>query len=103
MTKHKDVIAGADEEGMWTISRACHCRRSYSRSQTSDRRFTRFQKAVSLKREQLAEIIKEKSLAWAIGRADVAEIDQYNILRASLLALQRAVMALSADSQPKFG
>lgn len=34
-------------------------------------------------------------MAWAIGRADVEEIDRINILQASLLAMQRAVAALT--------
>lgn len=42
-------------------------------------------------REKLAEIIKEKALYYAYGRAEASEIDQINILQASLLAMQRAV------------
>ena len=42
----------------------------------------------------LAEVIREKALAWAIGRAEVDEIDRLNILQASLLAMKRAVEAL---------
>lgn len=41
-------------------------------------------------RERLAEAIRASALAWAIGRAGPAEIDRYNILRASLLAMRRA-------------
>ena len=47
------------------------------------------------RREQLALEIRAKALAWALGRAEVDEIDRINILQASLLAMQRAVMALS--------
>ena len=47
------------------------------------------------RREQLAAEIRAKSLAWALGRAEVAEIDQINILQASLLAMQRAVENLN--------
>lgn len=46
------------------------------------------------RRESLAVTIREQALAWAIGRAEVAEIDTLNILQASLLAMQRAVAAL---------
>jgi ribonuclease HII len=46
-------------------------------------------------RECLAVEIRERALAWAIGRADVAEIDTLNILRASHLAMQRAVASLA--------
>jgi len=47
------------------------------------------------RREILAEQIRQGALAWAIGRAEVAEIDELNILRASLLAMQRAVESLA--------
>lgn len=43
------------------------------------------------RREQLAAAIRTHALAWALGRADVAEIDRINILQASLLAMRRAV------------
>ncbi len=46
------------------------------------------------RREALNEVILEQALAWAIGRAEVAEIDEINILQASLLAMQRAVAEL---------
>lgn len=46
------------------------------------------------KREALAGIIQERALAWALGRAEVEEIDRLNILQATLLAMQRAVLAL---------
>ena len=47
------------------------------------------------KREELFVLIKERALCWALGRAEVEEIDRLNILRASLLAMRRAVTALS--------
>jgi ribonuclease HII len=47
------------------------------------------------KREALAEVIKQQALAWSLGRAEVEEIDNMNIFQASLLAMQRAVAALS--------
>lgn len=46
------------------------------------------------KREALFEIIKEKALAYAIAEASPAEIDEINILNASMLAMRRAVEAL---------
>ena len=51
------------------------------------------------KRLLLAEEIKQKALAWAFGRAEAEEIDQLNILQASLLAMQRAVEALTIQPQ----
>lgn len=46
-------------------------------------------------RQKLAPVIREQALCWAIGRAEAAEIDAINILQASLLAMQRAVAALT--------
>jgi ribonuclease HII len=48
----------------------------------------------SKKREFLAEIIKNTCLAWSLGQATVEEIDEINILQASLLAMKRAIEAL---------
>ena len=48
-------------------------------------------------REELAASIRECAIAWALGRAEVAEIDRINILRATLVAMRRAVDALSRD------
>ncbi len=46
------------------------------------------------KREKLSREIKEKALCWSVGISSVQEIDSLNILRASLLAMQRAVTTL---------
>lgn len=48
-------------------------------------------------REHLAESIRSRALAWALGRAEVEEIDSINILQASLLAMERAVAALKLE------
>ena len=48
-------------------------------------------------REELAASIRERAVAWALGRAEVAEIDRINILRATLVAMRRAVDALATD------
>ena len=46
------------------------------------------------KREALFDVICEKALAYAIAEASPAEIDEINILNASMLAMRRAVEAL---------
>ncbi|BCX74356.1 MULTISPECIES: ribonuclease HII [Acinetobacter] len=51
-------------------------------------------KLTEKKREKLFIEIKEKALAWAIAEATHQEIDELNILQASLLAMRRAVEAL---------
>lgn len=52
------------------------------------------------KRLALAAEIKEKALAWSLGRAEPEEIDELNILHATMLAMQRAVKSLKI--QPHF-
>lgn len=51
------------------------------------------------RREELALEIREKAICWALGRAEVEEIDHLNILHASMLAMQRAVEALAMMPQ----
>lgn len=52
------------------------------------------------RREQLSAEIKEKALAWSIAVATPAEIDQLNILHATMLAMRRAVLDLK--TKPDF-
>lgn len=48
-----------------------------------------------VKRQKLALEIKEQAICYAYGRAEVAEIDQLNIHHATLLAMKRAIEALT--------
>ena len=50
-------------------------------------------------REALYDAITRHALAWAIGLATPREIERYNILQASLLAMRRAVLALPITPQ----
>ncbi len=52
-------------------------------------------KLTDKKRALLCEEIKEKALAWSLGRAEPYEIDELNILGATMLAMERAVEGLS--------
>ena len=56
-------------------------------------------KLTEKKREILAVEIKEKALSWALGRAEVEEIDEINILQASLVAMSRAVEKLNIEPE----
>lgn len=49
------------------------------------------------KRRRLVGAIQNSAVAWAIGRAEVAEIDRLNILQASLLAMRRAFAGLAIE------
>lgn len=49
------------------------------------------------KRLALYPEIKEKALAWAVGRCSPEEIDELNILQATMVAMQRAVAGLKVQ------
>ena len=49
-------------------------------------------------RVEIAETVKARATAWAIGSACVAEIDRLNIYWASVLAMERAIAALSCGA-----
>lgn len=51
-------------------------------------------KLTAKKRQELAYLIKRNAVSWAIGRAEPCEIDQINILQATLLAMSRAYSQL---------
>ena len=50
-------------------------------------------------RYKLREVIEKEALAWAVGIVTAAEIDKINILRASILAMHRAVDKLAVRPQ----
>ncbi|WP_122901902.1 ribonuclease HII [Acinetobacter sp. B51(2017)] len=56
-------------------------------------------KLTEKKREQLFIEIQEKALAWAIAESSAQEIDELNILQASLLAMRRAIEALKVQPE----
>lgn len=56
-------------------------------------------KLTDKKRQALAIEIKEKALCWSIGRCSPTEIDELNILHATMLAMTRAVEGLSTTPE----
>tara|TARA_B100001057_G_scaffold482789_1_gene558693 strand:- start:538 stop:1155 length:618 start_codon:yes stop_codon:yes gene_type:complete len=87
------IVAGVDEVGRGSLigpvySAAVILKKSINRELLKD------SKSLSKsKREILAKYIKKNSI-WAIGKANVGEIEKLNILHASLLAMKRAVKKL---------
>lgn len=49
------------------------------------------------KREELFDVIKEKALTYGIAFADVAEIEEHNILAATFIAMNRAIAQLTPE------
>ena len=88
------LVAGIDEVGMGplagpVVAAAVILRRCCPIDGLADSK-----KLTARKRGVVAEQIKQGALVWALGRAEVAEIDELNILHAAWLAMQRAVAAL---------
>ncbi len=50
------------------------------------------------KREELFDVICEKAIAYSVAFATVEEIEEYNILKATYLAMNRAIEALSVKA-----
>jgi ribonuclease HII len=88
-------VAGVDEAGMAplagpVVAAACILPHDYRPRGVDD------SKQVSPEeRARLAEDIKRNAVAWAIGRAEVEEIDRLNVYWAGILSLRRAVLGLA--------
>src|SRR6184192_3216170 len=96
-----NLIAGVDEAGMAplagpVIAGAVILPRNYKLKKLNDSK----QILDESVRNELAEQIKQDAVVWAVGRAEVEEIDSLNIYHAGLLAMRRAVEGLA--SQPDF-
>jgi len=89
------LIAGVDEAGRGPLAGAVIAAAVILDPQRPIDGVTDSKKLTAKKRERLELEIKQHAIAWALGRAEVEEIDEINILQASLLAMSRAVAALS--------
>lgn len=103
-TRHEDeasaqgflVVAGLDEVGRGAlcgplVAAAVVLGRGFDpRGLDDSKRLTARQ------RERLSAGILEGARAWAVGKAEPREVDRFNVLRATHLAMRRAVSALSA-------
>lgn len=56
-------------------------------------------KLTEKKRNALAEVIKEKALAWCVAYAEVDEIEEINILNAALVSMNRAINGLKVKAE----
>jgi len=89
------LIAGVDEVGRGPLAGAVVAAAVILDPKNPIDGLTDSKKLTAKKRELLSNEIKAKALSWALGRAEVEEIDRVNILNASLLAMKRAVESLS--------
>jgi ribonuclease HII len=89
------IIAGVDEAGMAplagpVIAGAVILKKGYKLRGLDDSKKILDDE----KRDSLAQQIKTDAICWAVGRAEVEEVDRLNIYHAGLLAMQRAVEGL---------
>ncbi|MCY4329425.1 MAG: ribonuclease HII [Endozoicomonadaceae bacterium] len=96
-TQMDKIVAGVDEAGRGPLCGPVVAAAVILNPQIPIEGLNDSKKLTEKKREHLAEIIKRSSLAYSIGEASVEEIDQLNILQASLLAMRRAVEKLSVQ------
>ena len=89
-------VAGVDEVGIGPLAGPVVAA-AVVLPETVEIAYLRDSKATTLKqRERASEAIRDNAVDFAIGLASEAEIDELNILRASHLAMQRAVAGLRA-------
>ena len=95
MSQGNVLIAGVDEAGRGPLAGPVFAAAVILNPENPIAGLADSKKLTEKQREKLFPLIQERALAWSIARAEVAEIDEFNILQASLLAMQRAVEALS--------
>ncbi|MDH3315529.1 MAG: ribonuclease HII [Gammaproteobacteria bacterium] len=89
------LVAGVDEAGRGPLAGPVVAAAVILRDEVEIEGIRDSKQLTPSRRESLARLIREQSLAYALGEADVAEIDALNILKASLLAMSRAVASLA--------
>ena len=97
MSNQKYIIAGVDEVGRGCIVGPVIAAAVILDSTRPISGLTDSKKLSAKQRELIAVTIKQHALAWSIARAEPSEIDNINILQASLLAMKRAVQSLSVQ------
>ena len=96
-----NIIVGADEAGRGPLAGPV-CASAVVLPKDFPFEILNDSKQLSEKKRLKAEpIIKEKALAWAVAWATPKEIDQINILQASMLAMKRAFEKVQAQLQNK--
>ena len=94
------LLAGVDEAGMAPLAgpvtaAACILPKGYKLRGLDDSKKILDEE----KREELATRVKADAVCWAVGWASVEEIDTLNIYHAGLLAMRRAVEALTVTPE----
>ena len=96
----KDKIeAGCDEAGRGCLAGPVFAAAVILPDDFSDERLNDSKQLSERQRETLREVIEREAAAWAVARVDNTEIDEINILNASIEAMHRALAALSVKPE----
>jgi len=90
----QEYIAGVDEVGRGPLAGAVYAAAVVLDPFISIEGLDDSKKLTEKKREKLDICIREQAVSFCVARAEVGEIDEINILQASMLAMQRAVAGL---------
>jgi len=90
-----DIVCGVDEAGRGPLAGPVFAAAVILDPKRPIEGLRDSKKLTAHKREELAVLIREHALAWAIAECSHQEIDSLNILQATMLAMRRAVEALS--------
>jgi ribonuclease HII len=91
----EEIICGVDEAGRGPLAGPVYAAAVILHRERPIAGLRDSKKLTEAKRDELAPLIREHCIAWAVAKASEAEIDRLNILQASMLAMKRAVYQLS--------
>lgn len=93
---HPDLVeAGCDEAGRGCLAGSVYAAAVILPHDYTNPLITDSKQLTDRQRHQLRPVIERDAIAWGLGIVTAAEIDRINILRASILAMHRALDALS--------
>ena len=92
-----DVVAGVDEVGRGPLAGPVVAAAVILDPKKPIDGLCDSKKMSANRRLEMSDKIKSNSLAWSLGRAEAKEIDEINILQASLLAMKRAIEVLNIE------
>lgn len=93
-SKQQDLIAGVDEAGRGPLAGPVMAAAVILNPKKPIAGLADSKLLTVKKREELYKLIVDNCISWAVAKSEVIEIDTINILRATLLAMRRAVLDL---------
>lgn len=97
--QHYRMLAGTDEAGRGPLCGPVYAAAVVLHPERPIDELNDSKKLSAARRTLLFDVIQEQALTWAIAACTAAEIDQYNILQASHIAMVRAIRALSVKPE----